>query len=375
MASIYIHIPYCKQQCNYCNFHFRISQKDKTEMINCMKKEITQRADYLDSKELETIYFGGGTPSILSVSEIKELLTTINIHYSINNKTEITLECNPDDISTKKLIALKKNGINRLSIGVQSFHDKDLEFMNRSHNSKEAINCIKIAKKVGFKNITIDLMYGLPNQSLRDWQKSLNIMFKLDIPHFSAYALTIEPKTALYNLVKKKKVKILSDEKTISQFNLLQEKAMKNEFVHYEISNFGKKDFFSTHNIGYWENKHYLGIGPSAHSFNGSSRSWNVSSNKEYISALINKSTYFQTETLSKEQQYNEYIFTSLRTVWGVDLSIIQQKFNKKIASYFICEIEKWCARKYISINKNKYTLTKEGKAFADAIASDLFIV
>tara|TARA_B100001142_G_C14348407_1_gene660977 strand:+ start:337 stop:1359 length:1023 start_codon:yes stop_codon:yes gene_type:complete len=340
-----------------------------------MKKEITQRADYLDSKELETIYFGGGTPSILSVSEIKELLTTINIHYSINNKTEITLECNPDDISTKKLIALKKNGINRLSIGVQSFHDKDLEFMNRSHNSKEAINCIKIAKKVGFKNITIDLMYGLPNQSLRDWQKSLNIMFKLDIPHFSAYALTIEPKTALYNLVKKKKVKILSDEKTISQFNLLQEKAMKNEFVHYEISNFGKKDFFSTHNIGYWENKHYLGIGPSAHSFNGSSRSWNVSSNKEYISALINKSTYFQTETLSKEQQYNEYIFTSLRTVWGVDLSIIQQKFNKKIASYFICEIEKWCARKYISINKNKYTLTKEGKAFADAIASDLFIV
>ena len=340
-----------------------------------MKKEITQRADYLDSKELETIYFGGGTPSILSVSEIKELLTTINIHYSINNKTEITLECNPDDISTKKLIALKKNGINRLSIGVQSFHDQDLEFMNRSHNSKEAINCIKIAKKVGFKNITIDLMYGLPNQSLRDWQKSLNIMFKLDIPHFSAYALTIEPKTALHNLVKKKKVKVLSDEKTISQFNLLQEKAMKNEFVHYEISNFGKKGFFSTHNIGYWENKHYLGIGPSAHSFNGSSRSWNISSNKEYISALINKSTYFQTETLSKEQQYNEYIFTSLRTVWGVDLTKIQEKFNKKIYSYFMCEIEKWCARKYINIHKNKYTLTKEGKAFSDAIASDLFIV
>ena len=266
-----------------------------------MKKEITQRVDYLDSKELKTIYFGGGTPSILSVSEIRELLTTISAHYSIKNNTEITLECNPDDINSKRLIELQKTGINRLSIGVQSFNDQDLEFMNRSHNSKEAIYCIKIAKKVGFKNITIDLMYGLPNQSLKAWQKNLDIMFKLDIPHFSAYALTIEPKTALHHLVKKKKVKVLSDEKTLSQFNLLQEKAVKNEFVHYEISNFGKKGFFSTHNIAYWDNKHYLGIGPSAHSFNGHSRSWNVSSNKKYILALINKSTYSQTEILSKE--------------------------------------------------------------------------
>tara|TARA_B100001758_G_scaffold105218_1_gene90116 strand:- start:30711 stop:31733 length:1023 start_codon:yes stop_codon:yes gene_type:complete len=340
-----------------------------------MKKEIAQKADYLKSKEIETIYFGGGTPSILSISEIKELLKTISANYKINNNTEITIECNPDDITSKKLIALKTHGINRISIGIQSFNDQDLKFMNRSHSSKEAINCIKIAKKVGFKNITIDLIYGIPNQSLRDWQKNLDIMFKLDIPHFSAYALTIEPKTVLHNLVYKKKVKVLSDEKIISQFNLLQEKAMKNEFTHYEISNFGKKDFFSTHNIAYWSNKHYLGIGPSAHSFNGSSRSWNVSSNKEYISALINNFNYFQTEILTKEQQYNEYIFTSLRTMWGVDLSKIQQKFNKKFLRYFVCEIEKWCAKKYININKNKYTLTKEGKAFADAIASDLFIV
>ena len=340
-----------------------------------MKKEITHRVDYLDSKEIETVYFGGGTPSILSISEIKELLATINKHYSINKKVEVTIECNPDDLSKDKLISLKKTGINRLSIGIQSFNDQDLKLMNRSHNSEQAINCIHLAKQVGFENITIDLIYGIPNQSLEDWEKNLDIMFKLEIPHFSAYALTIEPKTVLSNLVKKKKVNVLPDEKVITQFNLLQEKARKNGFVHYEISNFGKEEFFSIHNTAYWKNIHYLGIGPSAHSFNGISRSWNVSSNKKYISGIINNSEYYKTEILSKKQQYNEYIFTSLRTIWGVNLNEIKQKFNKNIFNYFQFEVEKWCSRKYINRKEDKYTLTQEGKAFADAIASDLFII
>jgi oxygen-independent coproporphyrinogen-3 oxidase len=340
-----------------------------------MKKEITRRVNYLDSKEIATIYFGGGTPSILSVNEIKELLTSINKHYSINKKVEVTIECNPDDLSKEKLISLKKIGINRLSIGIQSFNDQDLKFMNRSHNSEQAINCIHLAKKVGFENISIDLIYGLPNQSLKDWEETLNLMFGLEIQHFSPYSLTIEPKTTLNHLVKKQKVKVLSDEKVIEQFNLLQEKARENGFVHYEISNFGKEEFFSTHNTAYWKNKHYLGIGPSAHSFNEISRSWNVSSNKKYIDGLINNSDYYKTEILSKKQQYNEYIFTSLRTIWGVDSEIIETRFGEKIHIHFLKELQKWEGKEYLYIEENIFTLTQEGKAFADAIASDLFVI
>jgi oxygen-independent coproporphyrinogen-3 oxidase len=344
-------------------------------MLKCIKKETTKRVNYLNGEKVRSIYFGGGTPSILSGSEIKALLKDVYKLYWIDENAEITIECNPDDLTASKLSSYKQIGVNRLSIGVQSFNNTDLKFMNRSHNSKEAIQSIGLAKEAGFKNIAIDLIYGLPNQSLQNWEKNLDIMFELKIQHFSAYALTIEPKTALNNLVKKKAVKVLSDEKTIAQFNLLQEKATKNGFVHYEISNFGKDRFFSTHNIAYWKNKHYLGIGPSAHSFNGISRSWNASSNTKYISGLSNNLDYYNTEILSKSQQYNEYIFTALRTIWGVNLNEIKQKFSKKTFNYFQFEVEKWCNREYIKINGNNYTLTQEGKAFADTIASDLFIV
>jgi oxygen-independent coproporphyrinogen III oxidase len=234
VAGIYIHIPYCKQQCAYCNFHFRIAQKDKLEMLKSMHKEIKERKDFLNGKEVSSIYFGGGTPSILSISEIKHLIQTIYTLYSVNEDAEITVECNPDDLTGPKLSSYKKIGVNRLSIGVQSFADADLKFMNRSHNAKEAIESIELAKKVGFENITIDLIYGLPNQTLKQWQKNLHIMFSLGIQHFSAYALTIEEKTALYHLVKNKKLEVLSDKKTISQFNLLQIMAKAQGFIHYE---------------------------------------------------------------------------------------------------------------------------------------------
>ncbi|MDA1009036.1 MAG: radical SAM family heme chaperone HemW [Bacteroidetes bacterium] len=375
MAGIYIHIPYCKQQCTYCNFHFRIAQKDKLEMLKSMHKEIKERKDYLNGKEVSSIYFGGGTPSILSISEIKNLIQTIYTLYSVNEDAEITVECNPDDLTDPKLSSYKKIGVNRLSIGVQSFADADLKFMNRSHNAKEAIESIELAKKVGFENITIDLIYGLPNQTLKQWQKNLDIMFSLGIQHFSAYALTIEEKTPLYHLVKNKNVKVLSDKKTISQFNLLQVKAKEQGFIHYEISNFGKQGYFSKHNTAYWTGNHYLGIGPSAHSFNGTSRRWNISSNKKYIEGVLANSSYSETENLTNDQQYNEYIFTSLRTIWGIDKATILKRYGDEIALYFLKEIKKWEAKKYIVAVSNIYTLTSKGKIFADAIASDLFIV
>ena len=375
MAGIYIHIPYCKQQCTYCNFHFRIAQKDKLEMLKSMHKEIKERKDFLNGKEVSSIYFGGGTPSILSISEIKHLIQTIYTLYSVNEDAEITVECNPDDLTDPKLSSYKKIGVNRLSIVVQSFADADLKFMNRSHNAKEAIKSIELAKKVGFENITIDLIYGLPNQTLKQWQKNLDIMFSLGIQHFSAYALTIEEKTPLYHLVKNKNVKVLSDKKTISQFNLLQVKAKEQGFIHYEISNFGKQGYFSKHNTAYWTGNHYLGIGPSAHSFNGTSRRWNISSNKKYIEGVLANSSYSETENLTNDQQYNEYIFTSLRTIWGIDKATILKRYGNEIALYFLKEIKKWEAKKYIVAVSNIYTLTSKGKIFADAIASDLFIV
>ncbi|HIL66313.1 MAG TPA: radical SAM family heme chaperone HemW [Flavobacteriales bacterium] len=375
MAGIYIHIPYCKQACSYCNFHFRITQKDKAEMLKCINLELELRQLYLKNKTIETIYFGGGTPSILSKSEIKSILDSISNIYKIKENAEITLECNPDDLTKNKLIALKEVGINRLSIGVQSFVDGDLKFMNRSHNATQSESCIQMAQQVGFNNITIDLIYGLPNQSLADWKKNLNKMFALDIPHFSSYALTIEEKTVLKHLVEQKKIIPLKDEIVIEQFNILMELAQQKGFVHYEISNFGKAGFYSKHNTSYWKNKHYLGVGPSAHSFNGNSRSWNVSSNKQYIQKIKKGEDYFETEKLSISQQYNEYVFTSLRTILGVNLEIIKERFGKQIQIHFLKEIKKWERKKNIKKCKNTYTLTKSGKIFADAIASDLFIV
>ena len=375
MAGIYIHIPYCKQQCSYCNFHFRISQKDKVEMLKCINLELEMRQTYLKNKAINTIYFGGGTPSILSKSEIKFILDSIYNIYKIKENAEITLECNPDDLTENKLKALKEVGINRLSIGVQSFDDEDLKFMNRSHNATQSENCLKLAQQVGFNNITIDLIYGLPNQNLADWEKNLKKMFAFNIPHFSAYALTVENKTPLKYLVERKKIIPLNEKKVLEQFNTLMDMAAENGFVHYEISNFGKQGCFSKHNTAYWQSKHYLGIGPSAHSYNGESRSWNVSANKQYIQKILDRVEGVHQEILSKNQQYNEYIFTSLRTIWGANSETINVQFGIKFQSHFLKEVKKWESKKDIKKTEYTYTLTNSGKFLADAIASDLFIV
>jgi len=375
LASIYIHIPYCKQQCTYCNFHFRIAQDDKKEMLKSIKKEILMRQSYLNGAKISSIYFGGGTPSILNKGEIQSLIHTIHNNFKIDIDAEITLECNPDDLDKKKLLELKEIGINRLSIGIQSFDDADLKFMNRSHNAMEAVSCIQFAKETGFENITIDLIYGLPKQTNEKWKKNLEQMLTLDIQHFSAYSLTVEPKTKLKHQIDKKLVTPLDDKITVEHFNTLLEIATENKFVHYEISNFGKEGFFSNHNSAYWKNKHYLGVGPSAHSFNGSSRQWNVASNKQYIEKLNEDETYFEVEQLSNAQQYNEYIFTALRTIWGVELYYIDNQFGEEALNYFKKQIINWENKGKIKQKKGTYTLSKEGKLYADAIASDLFIV
>ena len=375
MSSIYIHIPYCKQRCTYCNFYFQISQTNKIKLLKSIQQELIERKNYLKGEKITSIYFGGGTPSILMADEIKAIINSIYNVYVVKNDAEITIECNPDDITKTKLLSFEKMGVNRLSIGVQSFDDDDLKFMNRSHNAKSAIKSIKTAKKCGFKNITIDLIYGLPEQTLEKWEKNLNIMFSLGIQHFSAYSLTIEENTVLYHLIKNKKINLMSDKKILDQFNLLQLKARENEFIHYEISNFGKKSYFSRHNTGYWKNNHYLGVGPSAHSYNGKIRRWNVSSNEKYILNINTKTCYFEQEKLNLYQQYNEYILTSLRTMWGINQSLINERYGTKITSHFLKEIKKWEVKKYISVNIPNYTLTSKGKVFVDRISSDLFIV
>ena len=344
-------------------------------MLNCINLELEMRQTYLKNKIVSTIYFGGGTPSILSKNEIKSILDCISTIYKIKEDTEITLECNPDDLTENKLKELKEVGINRLSIGVQSFDDEDLKFMNRSHNAKQSENCLKLAQKVGFNNITIDLIYGLPGQNLADWEANLRKMFKFNIPHFSAYALTIENKTLLGSLVEKKKIIPLNEDKILEQFNTLMDMAAEKGFIHYEISNFGKKGCFSKHNTAYWKSKHYLGIGPSAHSYNGENRSWNISSNKQYIQRILNGVEGAHQEELSKNQQYNEYLFTSLRTIWGVNSETINMQFGVKLQSHFLKEIKKWENKKDIKKTEYTYTLTNSGKFLADAIASDLFIV
>ena len=374
MAGIYIHIPYCKQKCIYCDFYFRTNQSDKSQMIKCIKEELKIRKDYLQ-ENISSIYFGGGTPSILNEKEIIDIINTLYKNYKVDGNVEITLECNPDDLNKHTLKKLNKTKINRLSIGVQSFNDEDLILLKRAHNRKKAISSIKTAQDLGFQNITIDLIYGIPNQDTKKWAKNLEQLTKLNLPHFSAYSLTVEPNTELHHLIKTKKITPTSDELIVEQFNYLINTAEDNNFIHYEISNFSKKGFFSNHNTSYWENKSYLGIGPSAHSFNKISRSFNIASNKKYISGILSNSPYIETEKLTLNQQYNEYILTSLRTISGVDQTYIEEKFGTKKSKYFISQIEKWTAQKKIKLQKGKYLLTNKGKLYADAISSDLFVV
>jgi len=368
MAGIYIHIPFCRQACHYCNFHFSTSLRYKNELIEALLKEIELQRDYLNGEPVDSIYFGGGTPSLLDISDLRFLIEKIKETFPVSIDAEITLEANPDDIDVEKLIGWKKTGINRLSIGVQSFFEEDLLWMNRAHNSQQAIDNLQLAIE-HFNNITVDLIYGHPLLSDEKWKQNIEKVNSLNIPHLSCYALTVESKTPLYKMINEKKKEDVSPEKQSEQFLQLMHLLTETGYEHYEISNFAKPGFRSRHNSSYWKGKKYLGLGPSAHSFNGVSRQWNISNNNIYINSLGKNEIPFEKETLTATQQLNEYIMTSLRTMEGTDLNKISETKSFELLA---------ASRKYIDAGKmieenNFLKLTNEGKLFADGIAADLF--
>lgn len=375
MSGIYIHIPFCKQACNYCDFHFSTSLKNKDSFLHSLKKEIEIQKNYLSGDKISTVYFGGGTPSLLTEKELMEIFEALELNFTIDKDAEITLEANPDDLTKDKINQLKATPINRLSIGIQSFFDEDLKLMNRAHNSKEAEIAVKASQDKGFENITIDLIYGIPTLSNEKWKYNLNTAFSFDVKHISAYSLTVEPKTALAHLIKTGKLKNVDEQQSANHFEIMLEEMNKNNFIQYEISNFCKDGFYSKHNSNYWLKENYLGLGPSAHSYNGNSRQWNISNNAIYIQSLEKGELNFEKEILTNDQQYNEYILTSLRTMWGADLKHIENTFGKEYIAYCLTESKKYIVSGKVITRENKLLLTNEGKLFADKIASDLFII
>lgn len=374
MAGIYIHIPFCKQACNYCNFHFSTSLRQKDDLLLAIHQELAQRKDYLQGQVIETVYFGGGTPSLLSADEILKIWEIINQHYTLKEKLEVTLEANPDDLSVAYLQALKKTPINRFSIGIQSFFDEDLQLMNRAHNAQEAKGCIQSAQDAGFENLTVDLIYGSPTTSHAHWIQNLEKVFELKVPHLSCYALTVEPKTALAHQIKTGKRPSVEDNHTAEQFEILLEQIEKHGYEQYEISNFCRDGHYAQHNSNYWKGEHYLGIGPSAHSFNGVSRQWNIAHNPKYIQALKNAGNYWEVEVLTPDNQYNEFVMTALRTKWGVDIQKLSQ-WGIPNQQAFINLAESFIQEGLMQTKNGVYTLTNRGKLVADAVMSEFFLV
>ena len=357
MSGIYIHIPFCKQACNYCDFHFSTSLQNKATLVNSIITEIDLRNQYLSDKELFLI------------------LEKIYKTYDVSNDVEITLECNPDDLSEQKLKELKRAEVNRLSIGLQSFYEEELIWMNRAHTAKESEASVKRAQDKGFENITIDLIYGSKFSNLSNWKNTLNKAIALDVKHISSYNLTIEEKTKLGSDFKTKKEQGIDDEKSSELFLEMVDLLAKNDFVHYEISNFGKENFFSKHNSNYWKGEHYIGLGPSAHSFDGTSRQWNIANNNLYIKQVADKTNaYFEKEILSEANRFNEYILTSLRTIWGINFKYLKQHFNADYLSTFVNQIKVYVNDGSVILKDDAYVLTNKGKLLADRIASELFV-
>ncbi|MDR2284199.1 MAG: radical SAM family heme chaperone HemW [Sphingobacterium sp.] len=373
---IYFHIPFCKQACHYCDFHFSTSLKYKEDVLLALHKELATRTGYLEDKKVHSIYFGGGTPSILEPSEIQHLIDQVAHYFDIDPQAEITLEANPDDLTREKVNTLRQTSINRFSIGIQSFFQEDLSWMNRAHNAQEADASIKRVQDAGFENITCDLIYGYPLLSNEKWISNMDKLTTLNVPHISSYAMTVEHRTALAHHIKTGRTPAILEDQAELQMRMLMETLTSHEYEHYEISNFAKNGKYAKHNTNYWRGKHYLGIGPSAHSYNGGSRSWNVANNAKYIAALQERTEYQEIEQLSLQDRYNEYIMTSLRTMWGVQTQQIQEQFGSDFLSHFLREIEPFTAEQKIRLDHDgAYKLTSQGKLFADFIASELFFI
>ncbi|HEV7230166.1 MAG TPA: radical SAM family heme chaperone HemW [Bacteroidia bacterium] len=375
MPGIYIHIPYCKQACHYCDFYFSTSLQTKPLLLDALVSEMRLRKDYLGGKVVQTVYLGGGTPSLLSGEELNRLFEELQQHFVLAQDAEITMEVNPDDLDLTRLKSLAGSPVNRLSIGIQSFRDEDLKRMNRAHDSAQALSCVKRAQDAGFSNISIDLIYGLPDLSNEDWRSNLQKAFALEVQHISSYCLTVEPKTAWAKQLREGLVPAVDEEGSSAHFRIMKEEMNWNGFIQYEISNFGKEHFFSKHNSNYWKGEHYLGLGPSAHSFNGLSRQWNIANNNAYIRAMSVGVSDGEKEILSEQQKYNEYVMTSLRTIWGCDLDYVRRMFGEKIYGHCSDESEFYLNSGKLVRKGNLLLLSDEGMLVADRIASDLFSV
>jgi oxygen-independent coproporphyrinogen-3 oxidase len=374
MGGIYIHIPFCKQACHYCDFHFSTSLKKKDEMVVALAKEISMRKGEFEHEVVETIYFGGGTPSLLQIADLNFLIDEVYRNYNVADNLEITVEANPDDLDEQTIVELVNSPVNRLSIGIQSFFEDDLKLMNRAHNVEEAKKCLEIATQY-FDNISIDLIYGIPNMSNEKWLQNIETALSFGVPHISSYALTVEAKTALHSFIQKGIISQPDDEVASAHFQILVDKLFENGFIHYELSNFGKENYFSKNNSSYWLGKKYIGIGPSAHSYDGTNRGWNVSNNALYIKSIQQNKLPIEIETLTKTDRYNEYVMTGLRTIWGVSLDRIEEEFGKTYLDYFSSQAAKFIDDHLLFIDDNILRTTKNGKFLCDGIASDLFLL
>jgi len=372
MSGIYLHIPFCKQACHYCNFHFSTSLKYKSQMIQAILQELALQKDYLNGSTVETIYLGGGTPSLLDQQELHDIFYQIQSLYTLSDTLEVTLEANPDDLHSEKIKMLKDTAVNRLSIGIQSFSEQDLKYMNRAHSAKESIACLETVLKAGFDNLTVDLIYGTPTTSDQQWKENMQRVFDYKIKHLSCYNLTVEPGTALDHFVKNKKSKPVDEEQSARQFEQLIEASDQAGYIHYEISNFALEGWYSKHNSAYWRGKSYLGIGPSAHSFNGVSRQWNIAHNAKYIQAIESGKVSFEQEILSAEDQYNEYVLTSLRTIWGCELRKLND-IGTEYKAHFLKQVSSYVDNGQVIHQAGVYTLSRAGKLLADRIAMELF--
>jgi putative oxygen-independent coproporphyrinogen III oxidase len=374
MAGIYIHIPFCRHKCNYCNFYSLASTRYMNQVSHAIINELQLRKDYLEGQKVETIYFGGGTPSILEIPDIENIISTIYKEFQIENDAEITLEANPDDLTPEKLLALKNTGVTRLSIGIQSFRQEDLDFLSRTHTSAQVIRCIGDAKHAGFQNLSIDLIYGIPTLADEDWEENLLKAFSFGIPHISAYSLTVENKTPLEFMIRKGKMKPVDENLSLSHYRILEQMMIQYGYEHYEISNFCLPGTYSRHNTAYWQGKPYLGIGPSAHSYNGFSREWNVANLGKYIETTASGKVQAEMELLSPVTQLNEYIMTSLRTMWGCNLGVVKQKFGLGYAEKLHLNALPFIDSKQMEYLNNKLVLTAQGRLFADGISATLFV-
>lgn len=375
MAGIYLHIPFCRKRCHYCDFFKSTDLSQKARLLEGLKKEMESRSSELASEEINTIYLGGGTPSVLLVDELKGLLDTIFLNYRVSPEAEITMEANPDDLSQAVLSFLREIGFNRLSMGIQSFSETDLKLMNRRHGVMQAIQSVKWAKTAGFRNISIDLIYGLPNQTLEEWERNVQVAVQLDVQHISAYNLTYHEGTVFYDQLKKGILKELPDELSLQQFEILIRILKDAGFEHYEISNFCKPGFYSKHNSSYWKNQKYLGVGPSAHSFDLVSRRWNVSSIGAYLDGIENGKPYSESEILTEQDRYNDYIITGLRTIWGVSEELIKSEFSAPYLDHFHKTSEKYLQLGKVIRTSEKVSLSPEGLFISDQIMADFMVV